>query len=155
MREDIKKILCDLQEKAAMDIKKLMDAKPDFTPTEWKSVGDAVDIIKDVEEAIKDAITTMAMENEYMEEGGMSERGYRRDPYYSYNNGDSYAGRRRNSMGQYMNEGGTSRNMSSYGGDMNGAVMNLRNLMNNATSESERMMYQRFIDEAEHNRYGR
>ena len=161
MREFVKEVLCDLQERAAKDIKKLMEAKPDFTPTEWKSAGDAVDVIKDVECSIKDAITTMAMESEYPEDTGMSERGYYR------NGGDSYAGnRRRNPMnGQYMSEGrnsyngnsynGNSYGGSSYSGDMNGAVMNLRNLMNNAKTDSERMMYQRWLNEAEHDTYGR
>ena len=157
MREFVKEVLCDLQERAAKDIKKLMEAKPDFTPTEWKSAGDAVDIIKDVECSIKDAVTTMAMESEYPEDTGMSERGY-----MYRNGGDSYAGnRRRNPMnGQYMSEGRNSYNGNSYGGssyngDMNGAVMTLRNLMNNAKTDSERMMYQRWLNEAEHDTYGR
>ena len=152
MREFVKDVLCDLQERAAKDIKKLMEAKPDFTPTEWKSAGDAVDVIKDVECAIKDAITTMAMQSEYPEETGMSERGYM---YRS--NGDSYAGnRRRNPMnGQYMSDARNSYGGSSYTGDMNGAVMTLRNLMNNAKTDSERMMYQRWLNEAEHDTYGR
>lgn len=141
MREDIKKTLYELQERAAKDIQKLLE-KGEITPTEWKSAGDAVDIIKDVECSIKDAITTSAMENEYGEdEYGTSEHGYSwKYPYVNRPNGESFAmGRRR----------------SSYGGEMNNAIMNLRNLMNNASSENERMMYQRFIDEAEKDRYGR
>ena len=152
MREFVKDVLCDLQERAAKDIKKLMEAKPDFTPTEWKSAGDAVDVIKDVECAIKDAITTMAMQSEYPEETGMSERGYM---YRS--NGDSYAGNRRRNPtnGQYMSDSRNSYGGSSYVGDMNGAIMTLRNLMNNAKTDSERMMYQRWLNEAEHDTYGR
>ena len=82
----------------------------------------------------------------------MSERGYM---YRS--NGDSYAGnRRRNPMnGQYMSDARNSYGGSSYTGDMNGAVMTLRNLMNNAKTDSERMMYQRWLNEAEHDTYGR
>jgi hypothetical protein len=167
MTEEIKKILCKLQERAAKDIDKLLE-KPDINPTEWKSAGEAVDIIKDVEESIKSALTSIAMEEEFGEEIGQSERGYMDYPmrYIRPDGGNSlmgssYAGaRRRNAMGQYMSDGRSSMNGNSYGGssyhgEMDGAVANLRNLMNNAKTEQERMMYQRFIEEAERDRYGR
>ncbi len=154
MKEELKKTLCELEERANKDIRKLLE-KPDISPTEWKTVGDVVDIIKDVECAIKDSVTTAAMEEEYGEEWGQSERGY----MYRPEMGESYGGRRRNSMGQYMSGGPRNTNSymngSSYHGEMNGAIANLRNLMNNANSEAERMMYQRFINEAEHDQYGR
>lgn len=165
MKDDMKKTLCELQDRAVNDIKNLL-AKPEITPTEWKSAGEAVDIIKDVEKAIKDATTTMAMESEYIEEPGSYERGYRRGGYgYGYGMYpemyEGYGGgRRRNSMGQYMAEGSSNRSGNSYmtGGsygnqsyraEMGNAVSNLRNLMNNATNENERMLYQRLINEAE------
>lgn len=152
MRDFIKETLCELQERAAKDIKNLLDTKTDFTPTEWKSVGEAVDIIKDVEKSIKDAYTSMAMESEYGEEYGVSERGSSYRGGYYPAKGSSYA----------MNNGrresyamGSRRNGSSYAGEMDSAIANLRNMMNNAGSESERMMYQRFIEEAESEKYMR
>lgn len=149
MREDIKKVLCDLEERAMKDIQKLLEAKADFSTTEWQAAGQAVDIIKDVECAIKDAITTMAMNDEYGEEWedyGDSKRGRMTD-YYPM--GDvSLGGRRNVRTNKHM--GG-----SSYAGEMDNAIANLHNLMNNAGSESERMMYKRFIDEAERERYRR
>ena len=138
MREDIKRTLCDLQERAAKDIKKLLDAKTDFSPTEWKAVSDAMDVIKDVEKSIKDATTTMAMEDEYgpswEEEDSYRNMNYGRYPMQNYNRKmprNSYRG-------------------SSYSNGNSATIANLRNLMENASNESERMMYQRFIDEAEH-----
>lgn len=151
MREEIKKVLCDLEERAMNDIKKLLEAKPDFSTTEWKAAGEAVDIIKDVECAIKDATTTIAMNDEYgetWEDHGMSKRGRMID-YYPM--GDvSYAGRRMSYPRSGRHMGG-----SSYAGEMDDAISNLRGLMNTAKTDSERMMYQRFIDEAESERYGR
>lgn len=150
MREDIKRTLCELQERAAKDIQKLLDAKTDFSPTEWKAASDAMDIIKDVEKSVKDALTSAAMEEEYgtgWEEEDSSYRGmnYGRYPMANYG--------RRMSRGSYRESSynnGNAYKGSSYSNGSSSAVANLRNLMSNATSESERMMYQRFIDEAEH-----
>lgn len=160
MREDIKKTLCELQERAAKDIQKLLDAKTDFSVSEWKAASDAMDIIKDVEKSIKDATTTMAMEDEYGNEWDMGEskRGRMLDRYPM---GDiSYAGRRTGSMRSARHMGGSSYMGSSYSGasyagEMDSAISNLQNLMNNAKTDNERMMYQRFIEEAERERYGR
>ena len=150
MREDTKKVLCELEERATKEIRKLLDAKPDFSPTEWESAGKVVDVIKDVEKSIKDTLTASAMEEEYggwdeMEdkEHGMS---YGRRPIMDYYPPELNYGRRYY-KGSYGNNG-RSYNMS-YGNNQS-TIANLRNLMNNASSESERMMYQRFIDEAEH-----
>ena len=138
MREDIKRTLCALQERAAKDIQKLLDAKSDFSPTEWKSASEAMDIIKDVEKSIKDATTTMAMEDEY---GSTWEE---EDSYMGMNYG-------RRSMPNYNRRmPKNSYRGSSYSNGNSATIANLRNLMDNASNESERMMYQRFIDEAEH-----
>lgn len=146
MREDIKKTLCDLQERAAKDIQKLLDAKSDFSPTEWKAASDAMDIIKDVEKSIKDALTSAAMEEEYGsawdEEDSYRNMNYGRYPMQNYYAKDGMNYGRRPAKNSYRG--------SSYSNGNSTTVANLRNLMNNATSESERMMYQRFIDEAEH-----
>ena len=149
MRDDIKKVFCELQDRAAKDIRKLLDAKADFSAAEWQAAGQAVDVIKDVEKSIKDATTTMAMEDEYGDDWDMGEskRGRMTD-YYPM--GDvSFGGRRNGSMRS------TRRMGSSYAGEMDNAISNLHSLMNNAKSDSERMMYQKFIDEAERERYGR
>lgn len=149
MREDIKKTLCELQERAAKDIRKLLDAKADFSPTEWKAAGDAVDIIKDVEKSIKDAITSAAMEEEYptpFEEGeSYRSMSYGRSMIPNYYAREDMNYGRRNSRGSYNN----SYRGSSYSNGNSSAIANLRELMNNASTDSERMMYQRFIDEAE------
>lgn len=156
MREDTKKVLCELEERATKELKKLLDGKPDFSPTEWQSAGAVVDVIKDVEKSIKDTLTASAMEEEYggWDEMGESKRGHLTN-YYPM--GDvSFAGNRRGGVrtnNRYM--GGSSYTGSSYAGEMDSAISNLHNLMNNAKSDSERMMYQRFIDEAERERYGR
>lgn len=139
MREDIKRTLCELQERAAKDIQKLLDAKPDFSTTEWKAASDAMDIIKDVEKSIKDALTSTAMEEEFGSSNWEEEDSYRGSNYGRYQ-APNYSRR------MYRN----SYRGSSYGNGNSSAISNLKNLMNNATSESERMMYQRFIDEAEH-----
>lgn len=149
MNDNIKKILCELQERGAKDIRKLLDAKADFSAAEWQSAAQVVDVIKDVECSIKDAVTTMAMEDEYGDDWDMGEskRGRMTD-YYPM--GDvSYGGRRNMSMRSNRHMG------SSYAGEMDSAISNLHSLMNNAKSENERMMYQRFIEEAERERYGR
>lgn len=50
---------------------------------------------------------------------------------------------------------GSSYSGAAYADEMDSAISNLQNLMNNAKTDSERMMYQRFIEEAERERYGR
>ena len=140
------KILCKVEDRLFKDLDVLMEKK-DINPTEWKAVFDALD-------GLQDALTSSAMKMEYPDEEdwGESERGYRsyRRNYGRYPMEESFAGpgRYRDDMGRYM-----SGNRSSYHGDMNNAAANIRNLMNSATSESERSMYQRFLEEAE--RYGR
>ena len=119
--------LCSLEEKAYKDIKKLND-KSDITPDEWKVAGAAVDIVKDI-------ATIKAMNAEYGEDESYSYRGM--------NYGDE------NPM-HYGRKFGTYRTGSaSYRNGMNPAVEKIRNLMNTASSEGERMMYQRFLDENE------
>lgn len=48
MREDLKKTLWDLEERAIEDLEALT-RKEDITPMEWKIAGKVVDIVKDVE----------------------------------------------------------------------------------------------------------
>lgn len=144
MKEDLKKVLCELEERATKDLRKLLDAKSDFTPTEWESAGKVVDAIKDIEKSMKDYLTATAMEEEYGGwDEGESKRGmnYGRRPIMDYYPPEMNYGRHYNRSGM--------RHGSSYTGEMDNAIANLRNLMNNASSETERMMYQRFIDEAE------
>lgn len=153
------KILCKVEDRLFNDLNTLMEKK-EINANEWKAVFDALD-------GIKDAITSSAMKIEYPEEDlGESERGYRSyRRNYSMGYGpmdESFAGpyRMRDDMGRYAmgansyNNGPSYNNgRSSYHGDTNNAATNIRNLMNSATSESERAMYQRFLEEAE--RYGR
>ena len=123
------KDLCDLAEKAHKDIKKLLK-KEDITPEEWKTAGAAIDILKDIS-------TIKAMEEEYGSGGDYSAM---RKSYMS--DGDIYSrGRRYYNSGDYRN--------SYHGEPGNAATEKIRNLMNSATSENERMTYQRFLDENE------
>lgn len=141
MKDNTVDILCQLEERAVKDIKKLL-MKDDITPAEWDTAGKAVDIIKDV-------TTTKAMKEEYPEEEeGYSEKMYRR----MYPDYDGYSRRYMNGGNRmYMNDGMNrgSRTNSSYAAEMNNAAINLRNLMNQATNETERSMYARWLDEAE------
>lgn len=117
--ETVTKVLCELEERAIKDIKKLL-IKDDILPAEWDTAGKAVDIIKDI-------VTVKAMQDEYGEEEGASYRAYPRR--YDGN----YPIDRR----------------ATYNHEMSNVTANIRNLMNNATSENERMMYQRFLEEAD------
>ena len=134
-------ILCQFEERAIKDIKKLL-VKDDITPAEWNTAGEAVDIIKDI-------ATIKAMKEEYPDEDmGESARYYRRgngmgNSYGMYPDYDSYGVR---SMGGRR---GSSYGGSSYGAEMNSAANNIRNLMNQSTNENERNMYARWLDEAE------
>lgn len=132
--KDTMDILCQFEERAIKDIKKLL-AKDDITPAEWNTAGEAVDIIKDI-------ATIKAMKEEYPDEMGESTRYYRRgngmNSYNMYPDYDSYGVR--NMMG---------RRGSSYAAEMNNAATNIRNLMNQSTNENERNMYARWLDEAE------
>lgn len=145
------KILCKVEDRLFADLGNLMDKK-EINQAEWKAAFDALD-------GIKDAITSAAMKMEYPEEEyGDSERGYGRmyrRNYGMYPMDESFAGPRqmRDNMGRYMSGGNYNGGRSSYHGEMNNMTTNLRNLMNSATSENERAMYQRFLEEAE--RYGR
>lgn len=126
-------ILCQLEERAIKDIKKLL-VKDDITPAEWDTAGKAVDIIKDI-------TTTKAMKEEYPEEEGESSRYYRRG------NGMSYAMYPDYDM--YSRRDASGRRGSSYASEMSNAANNIRNLMNQATTDTERNMYARWLDEAE------
>lgn len=147
--EETMKVLCDLEERAVKDIKELLK-KPDISPTEWKTASEGpVDVIKDI-------ITIGAMIDYKPEDEGYFERMYRRPEFMD--NDMAYAGgRMRGSNGRYMNDGTQHRtpsyNNTSYHGEMGNLVTNLRNQMNNANSEGERRMYQRFIEEAEQGRW--
>lgn len=154
MSEEDKKVLCDLEKKAFKDIKKLLE-KPDISPTEWDAALKAVRVIEKSEKAVTSALTSMAMEEEYgpyedHEESGRGRMNYRwgdqdnRESHWSYPTKANW-----HTQPNYNNRSSYS---NSYSSGPDNTIANLRNLMNNANSESERMMYQRFIDEAEHMR---
>lgn len=164
MREETKKVLCDLEERATKDLRKLLEGKTDFSPTEWESAGKAVDVIKDVEKTIKNALTSAVMEEDLggWEDQGESMRSGRSSYGYYPMNDMTYGRRGMRSNSSYNNRhyggssyGGSSYNDSSYAGEMDGAISNLKNLMSSAKTDAERMMYQRFIEEAERERFGR
>lgn len=150
---------------ALMNLKKVLEGqieeitkKNDISPTELERLDKAVDIIKDIE-------TICAMKDYSYEEEDMGYSGryprYMRDemPRRSYDmweGGSSYR-RGRDSMGRY-----TSREMPpysydtrsyGYGGGYSGhgsredIRMDLREMMNNAKSDKERMAIQQFLDQ--------
>lgn len=149
---------------ALMNLKKVLEGqieeitkKNDISPTELERLDKAVDIIKDIE-------TICAMKDYSYEEEDMGYSG--RYPYYMrdemprrpHDMWDSQASYRRgrDSMGRY-----TSREMPpysydtrSYGyGGYSGHAnkedirMDLREMMNNAKSDKERMAIQQFLDQ--------
>ena len=145
MKDDTMDVLCQLKERAVKDVKKLL-MKDDIKPEEWKTAGEAIDIIKDI-------TTTKAMMEEYPDdEEGYSMRGYRKggmSSYGMYPDWDGYSASHMGNRRMYMNDGSVNRHGASYAGDMNNAAANLRNLMNQTTNEHERSMYARWLEEAE------
>lgn len=132
--------LKDLLEK---EIKKVT-AKGDISPTEVKTIGEAVDILKDIE--------TICAMKEYGNDDSsyaMSNRGYStmrmpmdrmyRDSYDSYD-GNSY---KRDSMGRY------SRDNYSRHDQREEMVMRLEQRLKNARSEEERKAIMECINDLE------
>lgn len=137
--DDTIRVLCELEERVVKDIKKSLK-KDEIPAAEWHVLNEASEIIKNVR-------TTKAMDGAgYFEDTNDYERGmsYR---YYPMEDNGYYNGRTRGSNGRYRSDG------NNYNADQPSIAANLRNLMNNANSESERMAYKRLLDETE--RYGR
>ena len=107
--------------------------KGSLTPETVRTIGYAVDILKDITCMKKDETE---MSNGYS--GHYPQRGYNITPYYSYDDRMmpemSYA-RRRDSMGRYSREDGYSRKMD-----------DLERMMNEARSEDERELYRKLIE---------
>ena len=122
------------------ELKKYAEKDGDLSPAEWKCVYEALD-------ARKDLLTSMAMTGEdvngnYEDWSGYSGRSYNRgrsmgmDPEWNY----SGAARRRDSMGRYS---------GNYSGHNNPALDTLYDMLNDAESNEESMMFHRRIDTME------
>ena len=135
--EDYKK-LCELIHR---EIDKEV-AKNSLTPDSVRTIGYAVDVLKDIK-------TIEAMEDEY---GGYSghypERGWQVRPFYSYNDmpDNSYA-RMRDSMGRYSRDDMPDGSYRGY--SRNNKIENLERMMNEAKDPEEREMYRKLIVKAE------
>ena len=105
--------------------------KGDVSPTELDRIYKVVDILKDIDEICEGE--EMGYEN--MQSG---RRSYMM-PYNSYTQSNRY------NTGRSMNNG------YGYGSSRNSTIDHLQSMINNARNDQERMMYQRWLDEAEQN----
>ena len=143
---DEKKMFEDLKELLCKDIKSVI-AKGDITPPDYQALDTAVDIYKDV--TTIEAMLEYGHGDEYMEgfaSGAMGSRGdysaSGRMPYYGnswddgmgYPTGNSYARGRSAMTGRYVSRD-----------DEMGAKLN--HMMQTATSEQERQMISRIMNE--------
>ena len=135
------KELCDLIDR---EIAK-ETAKQSLTPDTVRTIGYAVDILKDIAELKK-----MDMEMEQGYSGHYPDRGWTVQPYYSYDempmDGQSYA-RRRDSMGRF-------RSYDSYRGgrySRDEEIDHLRRMMAEAKSDQERESLRKAISAMEGN----
>lgn len=117
-------------------------AKNSLTPDTVRTIGYAVDILKDIKTMRKDE---MEMEEGYS--GHYPGRGYNIMPYYAYDDGmdgRNYA-RRRDSMGRYSRGGSYAR--GDYSRDEK--IDRLHRMMDEAESDAEREAYRKAIIQLE------
>ena len=122
-------------------------SKGEITPTEIKALGDAVDILKDIE--------TICAMKEYGQEDdmySMENRGYstRRMSRYPGMYRDSYS--YENSYDNMRYENNRSNGRNSYGGhdEKEEMIYKLEHMMNNAKNDKERMAYVDAIESLKH-----
>ena len=115
-------------------------AKGSLTPETMKTIGCAVDTIMDIHKIEK---IDMEMEEGYS--GHYPQRGYNIQPYYSYEDGGSYAPRRRDSMGRYSRDG--QMNDSSYRQDYSreSKIDQLQRMMDESKDPNEKESLRRLI----------
>lgn len=116
------------------ELRKYGEKEAELSAAEWKCVYEAI-------EARKDLLTSMAMTGEDVN-GNYEEWGEETSGRYPHRVYDQYSGaRRRDSMGRY------SRGYSGHGSDP--MLDALYDLLDDATTESERMVIQKRIDKME------
>lgn len=126
----LKKLECLLEQKVEEIV-----ARGDITPSELESMDKVVDILKDLGE-IKEKKTMM-------EEDGYSNR------RMSMRYGDGSYSRGRDSMGRYTSNRSYNRGGYSGHGSSDQMINKLEAMMDEASTEKERMAIQNWIDELE------
>ena len=133
------KLMHDLKDMILCDIDETVK-KGQISPADYQALGEAVDIIKDIE-------TIEAMRNYEYEtpemSGAMS--GGRMYPMGRYNSG--YSGNSYNSYSGYSGERGRSPRTGRYVSRDDETTAKLQNMMASATTEQERATIQRMMDE--------
>ena len=133
------KLMHDLKDMILCDIDETVK-KGQISPADYQALGEAVDIIKDIE-------TIEAMRNYEYEtpemSGAMS--GCRMYPMGRYNSG--YSGNSYNSYGGYSGERGRSPRTGRYVSRDDETTAKLQNMMASAQTEQERATIQRMMDE--------
>ena len=140
------KELCDLIDR---EIAK-ETAKQSLTPDTVRTIGYAVDILKDIAELKK-----MDMEMEQGYSGHYPERGWSVTPFYAYDNDmsmdrQSYA-QRRDGMGRYMRSYDGSYRGGRGGYSRDEQIDSLRKMMDGAKNEQEREAIRKAIVTMENN----
>ena len=133
------KLMHDLKDMILCDIDETVK-KGQINPADYQALGEAVDIIKDIE-------TIEAMRNYEYEtpemSGAMS--GGRMYPMGRYNSG--YSGNSYGSYGGYSGERGRSPRTGRYVSRDDETTAKLQNMMASAQTEQERATIQRMMDE--------
>ena len=133
------KLMHDLKDMILCDIDETVK-KGQISPADYQALGEAVDIIKDIE-------TIEAMRNYEYEtpemSGAMS--GGRMYPMGRYNSG--YSGNSYNSYSGYSGERGRSPRTGRYVSRDDETTAKLQNMMASAQTEQERATIQRMMDE--------
>ena len=133
------KLMHDLKDMILCDIDETVK-KGQISPADYQALGEAVDIIKDIE-------TIEAMRNYEYEtpemSGAMS--GGRMYPMGRYNSG--YSGNSYGSYGGYSGERGRSPRTGRYVSRDDETTAKLQNMMASAQTEQERATIQRMMDE--------
>lgn len=128
--DDYLDVVHNIKERAIMELDEI-SKKDNISPTEWKSIGEVIDVVKDCCEIVEDEV---AMENGYSkrypyyitvdeERDGWS-RESSRNPRVRMNY--SSAGRRRDSMGRYKDS------------ERDSMISKLETMLTQARTESER-----------------
>lgn len=111
-------------------------AKGSLTPDSIRTIGYAVDVVKDLREIEK---CDKEMQEGYS--GHYPQRGYNIMPYYSYDDMDGRSYQRRDSMGRYSRDGGSYR--EGYSRDEK--IDHLEKMMNEAKDPEEKEMYRKLL----------
>lgn len=138
------KALDELREKFCRELEDIA-RKPEMSAGDLETVHKLTDTIKNI-----DKICIMDENGGYSQAGDWEARG-RFGDVYSQDGGNSYAGRRRDSMGRYSRDGGDMRGNSYRGGrySRGGVMEHIQEMMGEAETEEQREAIKRFRREME------